>query len=800
MSIRSFIYDVQMTVHSRSALCAFLLFTLQTPSLAAVLAQDGRTEHVIVVGADAIPLEKMAAEQLQSYLKKIIGADLPIRDDAKGPAIHVGPTDAVRRMLPDVDWASLAPAGIVIRTVGDDLVIAGGRHRGTIFAVYTFLQDFAGCRFWDTDAELVPQRPTLVCDDLDVVYRPPFRMRILSSKQFQDRTFSLKSRQSVDMEYPFGDHTIHRLLPPEKHFEAHPEWYMYAPDDDFQNDPNAEYSLANMLPQVETSNPKHAEIARRTRRIPRQPCLSSSDGRQAISDAAVAALANGSAFNPKYSDWKYPPKVLWVTQWDGRQKCECDRCTAYVAEEGSYAALWLRLANEIGERIESQFPDVLVGILSYLHTKAPPHTVVPRKNVLVYMAFLDRDHGRPVSELEPQRDHLARWGRIAPHLWVWDYNTNFRQFTKPHPNYFVQAGSIHAYHRAGVSGMLVQSFFGEAGDFLRMRYYVNAQLMWDPTKDEQKLADEFLAAYYGPAAPMLRTHIDRMNDAIRRDGGRFLSCYATTTRGWLTLDDLNEATERFERALEAVKDDETLSFRVRRARLGLEMVWLDRFRELLDASRRTGKPFHGPDDPYALVERMARNEFNVNTYRPWRPLSEYVKLKRETFPPRTGRVPEQCADLAAYEWEDIQEHQFEAVLDPALVSVVEDPKASNGKAAKLVGKLKSLQVRARVPERLAGKWRVHVVARAQALGTRAGDQSGTTMGIDLRDAPDQAVKDVRRITGSFPAIVDSDYKTFDLGVHNLGHGSTIWLRPNGQGAYGDQAGVWVDRVFLVDAR
>ncbi len=758
---------------------------------AMVLADKGQTQFAIVVDDAPLPLEQTAAEELGKYLEKITSAKFPIQKQATGPVIHVGPTRAVQQLLPDVDWAALGTDGIVIRTVGGDLVLAGGRHRGTLFAVYTFLQDFAGCRWWSGDAERVPEQATLVIDALDVIYRPQFDQRVISSSQYGNRVFSLKSRQTIDLEYSFGDHTIDKLLPPDKHFIEHPDWYMYAPDNAFQNDPTTQYTFASMLGGVKSRNLQHYEIAQRTRRIPMAPCLSVPEARRTIGDAVIAQLAE------KYPTWKYPPKVVWVTQWDGRQKCSCAKCIAVRATEGSHAALWVTTANEIAERIEDKYPDVLIGTLSYLHTKAPPRTVVPRKNVLIYMAFLDRDHGKPVSDLVPQRDHLAQWSKIASHLWTWDYNTNFRQFVKPHPNYFVQAQSIRAYGQAGVSGMLVQSFHGDASDFTRMRYYVNTQMMWDPTLDEQQLANEFLEGYYGDAAPFLRKYINLMKQTLQRDGGHFLSCYATTTRAWMTLDDMNNATQLFNHALEAVAYDETLSFRVRRARLGIEMVWLERFRELLAESRRAGKPFLGPEDPYALLNQMGRDEIAWQTYRPWRPMSEYVKKMRAVFPSRSGKTPGICQELEAYDWEDVQEHLFESVLDPKIVSVVDDSKASNGKAVRLVGRLKSLQVRTEIPAQLAGRWQVYVVARVQALGTRAGDQTGVAMGVDLRDSPGDAVQEVQSITVDFPAIVDSDYATYDLGVHDLGHGSVIWVKPNGPGAYGDHAGTWVDRIFLV---
>ncbi|MCK7482461.1 MAG: hypothetical protein M0C28_39075 [Candidatus Moduliflexus flocculans] len=49
--------------------------------------------------------------------------------------------------------SGLAAESIVVRTAGNDLVLAGGGPRGTLYAVYTFLEDVVGCRWWTVDGQ-----------------------------------------------------------------------------------------------------------------------------------------------------------------------------------------------------------------------------------------------------------------------------------------------------------------------------------------------------------------------------------------------------------------------------------------------------------------------------------------------------------------------------------------------------------------------------------------------------------------------------------------------------------------------
>src|SRR5206468_2271269 len=120
------------------------------------LARDGKSGYAIVVADDAIAPEKTAARELQEHLKQVTGAELPIvtESDLAGgdaPRILIGQTKMTRGLLPDLKWDTLAQDGIVLRTAGPTLILAGGRPRGTIYAVNTFLEDVVGVRWWTSD-------------------------------------------------------------------------------------------------------------------------------------------------------------------------------------------------------------------------------------------------------------------------------------------------------------------------------------------------------------------------------------------------------------------------------------------------------------------------------------------------------------------------------------------------------------------------------------------------------------------------------------------------------------------------
>ncbi|HOS94871.1 MAG TPA: hypothetical protein PLQ54_16245, partial [Armatimonadota bacterium] len=140
------------------------------------LAHDGKAKCPIVVARSAIAAERTAAQDLASILHQVTGATFEIRapgEVAEGERqIIVGPSARTRHLAPDVDVAALGSDGIVIRTVGDRLLLFGGRPRGTIYAVNTFLEDVVGCRWWTSAESTIPRKPTLEVAGLHTVYTP----------------------------------------------------------------------------------------------------------------------------------------------------------------------------------------------------------------------------------------------------------------------------------------------------------------------------------------------------------------------------------------------------------------------------------------------------------------------------------------------------------------------------------------------------------------------------------------------------------------------------------------------------
>jgi hypothetical protein len=423
--------------------------------------------------------------------------------------------------------------------------------------------------------------------------------------------------------------------------------------------------------------------------------------------------------------------------------------------------------------------------------------VRPRKNVIVRLCSIECSYSQPL-ETGPQnakfKADIEGWSAIAPQLYIWDYVTDFANYIIPHPNLRVLAPNIRFFVRNKAIGLFEQ---GDAGcscsDFPELRAWLLAHLMWDPARDDRALIAEFLRGYYGPAAEPLQQYLDLIHDEAERTGV-YLRCYMLDTSAWMSLETLNRATALWDEAARRVRAEPGLSARVRRARLPLDHTWLQRYAGLKRLAAMTKTPFLGPADPAAAVEEFiaAARSFEVGSYREGGAFSDYEPQLRGRFPApgSPAKPPPQCEGLAADDWLDIQQGEFTLFEVGRWVSFADDPKASDGKAARLTTDHTQWATQYHIPGDLTalGRWHCYAVVRCEAKV-----KSGKAFQVGLYDA--SANRGLASIQETLEAAGDGEYRTYDLGVHELRAGVYFWVAPMANPQQVE--GVYTDRVFLV---
>ena len=592
------------------------------PSLAEkatpMIASSGAAAAQIVVPASATPVEQNAARELQEHLGKVTGAPFEVVTESSpksGPRLLVGNTAAARSLMPDFDPKAAAYDGIVLKTFGDDLILTGHPQRGALYAVYSFLEDSVGVRWWTSEETFIPHRPTLQLPVLDIRYAPKLRFResyyldsfnaLFKTRlkgNFSSRTrYMLAPMEMIPDAYGGNHRLIHfkgrnsayhsfyELLPPALYFKEHPEWY--------------------------------SEIKGKRTHKDAQLCLTNGEMRRELTKNALALLREDPGAD-----------MIQISQNDHAGRCECAACLAVEKEEGGIGIAsgpLLRFVNQVAEDIGKEFPNVFIDTFAYQFTRQAPAKAKPRHNVLIRLCDIECSFLQPLEgskENEPFTSDLAAWSRIAGgNLFGWDYVTSFSSYMLPHPNLRVLAPNIRTFVKYGAAGLFEQGdALCSAGDFVRLRHWVISHLLWNPDLDGDQLIDAFLSGYYGEkTGAALKRYLAFIHDRAGKTGV-YLGCYQDNVTRWLDADGIFDAARLMDAALATAQAEEAadpagkkgLSDKVLREKLSLDHVGLINHAMLKRHAQENGKTFPGPADPLTACRAWiaACERFQVKAY------------------------------------------------------------------------------------------------------------------------------------------------------------------------------------------
>lgn len=583
-----------------------LVAAIATTSHALTIADNGQVRAVIVVAADATPPQRHAADELAAFLAQITGGPFPIvhQPDATQANLLVGPGAAA---MVDADFSveGLTDEGIIIRSVGNNLILAGGEPRGTLYAVYTFLEDRVGCRWWTPSASLIPHRPTLEISELNVRYLPPIEYRDTTPAD-PDGDFSVRNKLNGHNQKLFIDDAFHNvrqdaarggrkyayirsdkwgahgmwtLIEPEVYFADHPDWFALINGQRTHVAPN--YHVSNL-------------------------CLSNEEMRREMVNNARLALR-----------WNPHASLLSIEQPDDAgppERCECDRCRAVEAEEGGPSGSMVRFVNSVAADLKEQFPDVATSTLAYHYTQKPPLKSRPDPNVIVRLCNIRASFSRPLSDPKNAdfTDDLVGWSKITNRLYVWYYLPNFTYYL-PHPNLRTLDANVKFLVEHNVKGLFGEAVAARNMEMSELRTWMWAKLLWNPRLDGRALIDEFCRNYYGPAGERVIRYINLMHDSVESTDDH-LGLGSPPDAAFLSFKTLDEAWAHLAAAESAVRDAPELLRRVQRVQLPVLCAFLYRWSALQEQARSSGADWPMPqayDDARAQFNAAA-TEQNIN--------------------------------------------------------------------------------------------------------------------------------------------------------------------------------------------
>lgn len=750
-----------------------------------VAAINGEGQAVIVVGADAGAPEKHAAGELAAFLEQVTGAKFPVCHEYAGPKSRflVGPA-AARLVDNKFSTAGLGREGLIIRTVENNLILAGGDPRGTLYAIYTFLEEVVGCRWWAPGESTIPLQATLEIPALDIRYVPTLEMRETYWYVVQDGDWcvrnkvnggrtSLAPHQGSKYHEMGGCHSFYVDIPPEMYFKDHPEWFS-------EINGKRTAGSAQLCMTNEALIHKYADIIKQNLR--ERP-------------------EKGVFFNYIADRKTEEVSAVWVSQNDWNGCCECETCRAINEREGTAAGALLHFVNGVAEQLEADYPDLAVYTFAYVWSQKPPKTIKPRPNVVIWLATTGTAYNFPYAhEINKTfRENLQAWSTIHDRIYIWDYLTNFANYICPHPNLRTLAPNVKYFVNHGVRGIFSEAAANAPGaEMAELRAWVMAKLYWNPALDGDQLIDEFLTGYYGPAGTHIKAYLDVFHDASEASAAPVSMTESPFSDNYLSLETMVQGLVHLQAAETAVAGDPVLARRVEVAKMPALYVFLMRWDEFQEKAKAIGLEWPLDADintVYDYFEAVrAKNGMNYISQNNERGQWPSVKDRVDQGPPL---VPPGCEKLPIDSWADLQNLGFSMkhAEPPALPLAnleVQDEKASNGSAARMRGDhdVKALQRQL---------WRIPLVIKAAEaqkplrvfLSIRC--ELKGRQGVAFRAGIDSKDRDLVVHCADIP---DADYHTYDLGVYDsLAGWIHLWIAP-GNNPENVEA-VWVDRAWLV---
>ncbi|WP_167614029.1 DUF4838 domain-containing protein [Maribellus sediminis] len=490
------------------------------------LIKNGQSFYEIQVPDDAGEKLVKAATELQHYLQKITSVSIPVVSETNA--------DETKSTILVTSDKNLAANTVTYFCETNKLIISGSDEQSTLFAVYEFLGNELNCRWFAPNAEKIPVSTNITIPrNTNYIYTPEISTRTVHSKLFYDNPdFANKLKVSHDAfpnYVPIARvHTFHRLIPAEKYFSSHPEYYA-----------------------LRSGKRRHTQL-----------CLSNTDVLNIVTDSV-------RTWFERYPD----EQVISVSQDDNTQYCQCEECSKIDEEEGSPSGSMIRFVNEVAR----EFPGKTISTLAYQHTRKPCKTK-PLENVLVTLCSIECDRSAPIEEkCTDFAEDLIGWKALTQNIRIWDYTTQFTNFLAPFPNIQTLQPNIR-FFRDNNATWIFEQHSHNPSELFELRSWLTAKLLWNPDLNTDDLITEFVNGYYDEAGVYIKKYIDKIHEELAKHPDFFLYLYGDPSQAFnsfLAPELLKSYMTFFDEAENAVAGKPEILQRVRTARISTDYAMLE---------------------------------------------------------------------------------------------------------------------------------------------------------------------------------------------------------------------------------
>lgn len=461
------------------------------------IVENGHSAFSICCDPAAPHSVKRAVQELQLYIKKVSGADIPLQGTRSAePFISIGNTPALRRAsirtddLPQEGYKIITRDGNIF-IVGSDTpdgspADGGGTSTGSLFGTYTFIEKYLGVR-WFMPGELgeyVPRNHSIIVPGTHIIDAPDFKMRALpyiQNEKPEVKQWYVRNRLGGSLKLSYG-HNWHRVIPAAL-FEQHPEYFALIGGK-----------------RIKPVGSKGHKLCTTNKGLIREYAL-----------AAVNYFSRSKG-NTTFS----------LSPSDGRGWCECNECRKLdeIDENGKVfiTRRILTFYNEVARLVTAQFPDQYLCGYVYADYMRPPldRSFSIHPNVKLVLAA--NYHRKLLTPGERKRwdELLHGWTTLHPLACYHDFPSWFQgDYGQPMPpNKKILKYMFPILKDNNVSGVYMYGIaaWGHGAAF----NYIFTRLAWNAHQSVDDLYTDFFLKCYGRSGKNIMAIYNLIEDSLEQ--------------------------------------------------------------------------------------------------------------------------------------------------------------------------------------------------------------------------------------------------------------------------------------------
>ncbi len=399
---------------------------------------------------------------------------------------------------------NLGVNGYYIKNVGNSYFIAVQNSTGVQSGAIAFLRQLIGYEMYSDDT-VVYDRTADTIPDMEIIEKPDFDIHIQGNSVSSEAIYGMGFQSSSDIFIAIEGETWHNslnLLPKDTYKSKHSKWY----------------------------STKNNEL-----------CYTAHGD-----DTEYKALIDEASKRMLYYINKNPNKpVICLTIEDHQSECECAECKASKEKyNGSNAAALIKFMNAINRKIQAQLLEDAGGVeankrqitilfFAYNKMERPPvkqnevtgewepidDTVICDPEVGVYIAPINAYYNQSFyhENNASAKQVIEGWGALSTKLYMWLYETNYRQYMYPLNTYDTMIETYRFCKANNAVYMMNEGQYnqGNVTHFSKLKEYFNARAEFNVNDNYADIVDDFFANYFAEAVEPMRKYFDELQAHLR---------------------------------------------------------------------------------------------------------------------------------------------------------------------------------------------------------------------------------------------------------------------------------------------